>query len=85
MSAVLVAVMSGCTSATKVLKNPDYSYKFEKAKQYYMTGNYKNAPKGNTCTGKQKKCTNVMYVASISVHIKRKWMNEPDCCTDQTY
>ena len=43
MSAVLVAVMSGCTSATKVLKNPDYSYKFEKAKQYYMTGNYSNA------------------------------------------
>ena len=39
----LAALVSGCSSATKVLKNPDYSYKLESAKQYYMAGSYSNA------------------------------------------
>lgn len=41
--ATIIIGFSGCTSTTKVLKNPDYSYKLEKAKQYYMVGSYSNA------------------------------------------
>lgn len=42
-AAGVVALVSGCSSATKALKNPDYSYKLERAKQYYMAGSYSNA------------------------------------------
>ena len=40
---LILFLIAGCSTATKTLKNPDYNYKLEKAKQYYLEGSYSNA------------------------------------------